>query len=232
MATGPRYYTPKAYALGSTGLTVPGGLLNFYLTGSSTRTPTFSNETLTVANANPVEADAAGVFPDIFLNPAISYKVVYTGPDDGITPPHEYWTADPVDEAWAVAEVIFFDQPMQFLGNAPPAASEIMAMYVAVRAQRIFGDFDGNSLGYAKAFGVVVTPPADGAQVVHVYLNGVSGTAVGTMTIAQTTGAFTFATTAGAAIDLDAGDYIAFVAPVTPDSVMADLSWTITGINL
>lgn len=228
MATGPRYYTPKAYASDSLGATIPGALLNFYLTGSSTRTPTFANQTLSVANTNPVVADAAGVFPDIFLNPLISYKVVFTGPDDGMTPPHEYWTADPVTEAWPQAEAVFFDIPFEFLGT-PPDSFEDMGIYVAVRPQRIFADFDGTGQGYAKAWGVCINPPADGDVEVLVLHNG---TPVGTMTIAQTTGAFTFATTSGVPIDLDSGEYLVFEAPSTPDSVFSGIAWTITGINL
>lgn len=230
MATGPRYYTPKAYAFDSTGVTIPNALLNFYLTTSDTRTPTYNNETLTVANANPVKADGAGVFPDIFLDPTITYKVVFTGPDDGITPPHEYWTADPVLEAWAVGGTVVWDQPFQFLGGVPPAANEEMGMYVAARRQRIFGDFNGNPEGFAIAVGACITAPSDANFVVTVKKNNV--TTVGLMVIAKTTGAFTFSTTAGAVIDLDAGEFLNFIASNVPDSTFADAAWTISGINL
>lgn len=229
MASGPRYYTPKAYAFGSVGEIVPGALLNFYLSGSDTRVATFSNQALTVANTNPVVANGAGVFPDIFLDPTKSYKVVYTGPDDTITPPVEYWTADPVTEAWAVDESTFFDQPFQFLGGVPPGISETMGMYVAARPQRIFADFNGNSLGFEAAVGAALVAPTLGNYVITVKQNDV--TTVGTITITQTTGAFTFATTSGLPIDLDAGEFLVFIGQVTPDSTLADLAWTITGLN-
>lgn len=228
MATGPRFYMPKATALDAIGVTVPGALLNFYLTGSSTRTPTFANETLLVANTNPVEANAAGVFPDIFLNPNIVYKVVFTGPDDGIISPVEFWTADPVEEAWNLAETVFFDLPFEFLGD-PPTANEIMGIYVAARPQRIFGDFNGIPEGFARAMGACITPPADGNVVVQVLQN--NATPVGTMTIIVTTGAFLFETSAGAPIDLDTGEYLVFKAPASPDSAFAGAGWTITGVN-
>lgn len=70
-----------------------GWLLNFYLTGTSTRKDTFSDSALTTANANPVVADAAGRFGDIFLESG-TYKVVLTDADAV-----EKWTADPVDGA-------------------------------------------------------------------------------------------------------------------------------------
>lgn len=232
MATGPRFYMPFAYWPTPAGVPIPGALLNFYLTGSADRTPTYSNSTLTVPNANPVEANDAGVFPNIFLDPTVTYKVVLTGPDDGITDPIEYWTADPVLEAWNLAGAIYFDQPFQFLGSVGPLPSEVMGMYVAARPQRIFADFDGTSQGFAKAVGACLTPPSDADYSVFVFLNNNTVDAVGFMTVTKTTGAFVFSTVAGLAIDLDAGEFITFVAPPTSDSTLADLAWTITGINL
>lgn len=229
MASGPRFYWPKGIALDPTGVTIPGALLNFYLSGSNTRTPTFSDEALTVPNANPVEADASGVFPDIFIDPTIIYKVVFTGPNDGITEPVQYWTADPVEEAWAVTDSMFWDQPFQFLGGVPPAANEEMGMYVAARPQKIFGDFNGNPFGFAIAVGACITAPSDANYVITIKQNNV--TQVGLMVIAQTTGAFTFSTTSGLPIDLDAGEFLNFIASGTPDSTLADLAWTISGIN-
>jgi hypothetical protein len=70
-----------------------GWKLNFYTTGTSTRKDTFSDSLLTTASANPVVADGAGRFADIFLESG-TYKVVLT--DDADV---EKWTADPVDGA-------------------------------------------------------------------------------------------------------------------------------------
>lgn len=52
-----------------------GATLDFFDTGTSTRKDTFSNEALTLANANPVIADGDGVFPDIFMPDGGRYKV-------------------------------------------------------------------------------------------------------------------------------------------------------------
>ena len=67
-----------------------GWLLNFYTTGTSTRKDTFSDNALTTANANPVVADSAGRFGDVFLESG-TYKVVLTDADAVVK-----WTADPV----------------------------------------------------------------------------------------------------------------------------------------
>ncbi len=67
-----------------------GWKLNFYITLTTTRKNTFSDNALGAANANPVVADGAGRFADIFLETG-TYSVVLTDADDV-----EKWTADPM----------------------------------------------------------------------------------------------------------------------------------------
>lgn len=228
MATGPRFYMPLAQAIAAPGVVVPGAELNFYLTTSNTRATTYANEGLTVQNANPVVADAAGLFPDIFLDPTVIYKVVFTDPHNGVTPPHEYWTADPVAEAWPAAVVDYFDIPFEFLGGRPPEANEVMGMYIASRPQTFDGNFDGTGSGRRKAQGHWLTPPV--AEVdVFIFKNNV--TQVATMRIAAGTGAVDFFTTGGAAVALDIGEFLTFIAPVVPDVALANGTWTIPGYN-
>lgn len=68
-------------ALSSSGAPISGAKLNFYQTGTSTPANTYSDNALSSANANPVVADSAGRFGDIYLQP-IKYKVVFTDADD------------------------------------------------------------------------------------------------------------------------------------------------------
>ncbi len=67
-----------------------GWKLEFFDTGTSTNKDTFSDSALTSANANPVVADSAGRFGDIFLESG-TYKVVLSDSDDV-----QIWSADPV----------------------------------------------------------------------------------------------------------------------------------------
>lgn len=67
-----------------------GWKLDFFITGTSTRKDTFSDNALTVANTNPVVADSSGRFGDIFLEDG-TYKVVLKDDLDVVK-----WTADPV----------------------------------------------------------------------------------------------------------------------------------------
>ena len=90
-----RFAPPRTTALDSNGDPLSGAKLNFYTTGTSTPLDTYSDDALTTPNANPVVADSAGRFGEIFLQ-ALEYKVVLTDADD-VT----IWTADPVDGAVA-----------------------------------------------------------------------------------------------------------------------------------
>lgn len=69
---------------------IPGAKLWFYESGTDTPLATYSNVGLSIANTNPVVADAGGRFPNIFMLPE-AYKVVLTDSLDD-----EIWTADPV----------------------------------------------------------------------------------------------------------------------------------------
>jgi hypothetical protein len=81
---------PLAYAPDIDGAPLVGGLLYFYASGTATPLDTFSDDTLSTPNTNPVVADAHGFFPPIFLQEA-SYKVVLQDANNV-----EIWTQDPV----------------------------------------------------------------------------------------------------------------------------------------
>lgn len=87
---GPRFVLPYQTVIDPTGVPIPGALLNFYASGTNTRLTTYSDPLLTVPNANPLAANAAGVFPNIFLNG--NYKIILT---DSLA--NQIWMADPVD---------------------------------------------------------------------------------------------------------------------------------------
>ncbi len=73
---------------------VPGAKLHTYVTGTpATPLPTYSDPDLAVGheNANPVVADAGGLFGPIYLTPGLGYKFLLTDADD-VT----IWTQDPI----------------------------------------------------------------------------------------------------------------------------------------
>lgn len=85
-----RFYPSRSFFVDSAGAPYAGGKLYFYESGTTTPLDTFSDQALSIANANPVIANSAGLFGEIFLQ-AQEYKVVLTTSDDVTV-----WTADPV----------------------------------------------------------------------------------------------------------------------------------------
>lgn len=86
-----RYYEPRADAFDVNGDPLSGAKLYFYASGTTTPQTTYSDSALSVANANPVVADSAGRFGDIYLSPAVAYKAVMKTSGDSTV-----WTTDPV----------------------------------------------------------------------------------------------------------------------------------------
>lgn len=93
-----RYHSPNEQSANAAGVPYAGGLLYFYTTGTSTPANTYSDSTLLVPNANPVVLDSAGRAGNIFLDPAVTYKVVHKDASG-----NSIWSADPVTSGAAVA---------------------------------------------------------------------------------------------------------------------------------
>jgi hypothetical protein len=85
-----RFVMPRAYAPSATGAPLAGAQLYFYASGTTTPQNTYSEDTLSIPNPNPVLADQSGTFPDIFLQ-NLNYRVLLTDSNNA-----EIWTADPV----------------------------------------------------------------------------------------------------------------------------------------
>jgi len=66
---------PVLRAVDANGAPMPGALLQFYVTGTTTPTNAYTSATLGVALSNPVVADAGGLFVPIYLDPTVTYRV-------------------------------------------------------------------------------------------------------------------------------------------------------------
>jgi hypothetical protein len=93
-----RYTAPYFLWVDGDGVPAADWFLYFYTTGTDTPLATYSNAALTVANTNPVQANADGYWGPIYLQ-ATDYKVVLKDAD-GAT----IWTADPVSGAGGGAQ--------------------------------------------------------------------------------------------------------------------------------
>ena len=65
---------PVLRAVDANGAPMPGALLQFYVTGTTTPTNTYTDKTLGTPLANPVVADSGGLFVPIFLDPTVTYR--------------------------------------------------------------------------------------------------------------------------------------------------------------
>lgn len=75
------FYLPKAAPLTSSGTVYPGAKAYFYITGTTTPKDTFNNADLAPGHEheNPVEADAGGRFPVIYLDISVTeYRLTLT----------------------------------------------------------------------------------------------------------------------------------------------------------
>ncbi|MBV8683781.1 MAG: hypothetical protein JO111_12980 [Caulobacteraceae bacterium] len=66
---------PVFRAVDATGAPMPGAQLQFYLTGTTTPTPVYSSAALSTPLSNPVVADSGGLFPSMWLDPTVTYRV-------------------------------------------------------------------------------------------------------------------------------------------------------------
>jgi len=103
-----------------------GAKLSFFITGTNTPKDTFTNEALTIANSNPVVADANGLFGDIWMPGGARYKVTLDNASDV-----QQWEADPVTAsagsqvsdivALRATEPTFDGEQISLLGHTIPA---------------------------------------------------------------------------------------------------------------
>jgi hypothetical protein len=71
------FYQPSAHrATDANGNNLPGALLYFYRSGTTTPATVYSSNSLNTALSNPVVADSGGMFPNIFLDDAVLYRAV------------------------------------------------------------------------------------------------------------------------------------------------------------
>jgi hypothetical protein len=89
MASGTLLPWPLNQPLDDDGLVIPGALLYVYVAGTSTPVVVYADVGLTIPLSNPVEAAASGRFPELFMTPGSSVKVVLKTADNV-----EIWSAD------------------------------------------------------------------------------------------------------------------------------------------
>lgn len=84
---------PKAVVIDSSVRVVAGAKANFYAHGTTTPQDTYTDSALTTPSANPVIADANGVFAPIYFDSSKAYKLTLTTSADVLI-----YTVDPVND--------------------------------------------------------------------------------------------------------------------------------------
>lgn len=118
------FSNPEYRAFDDNGNPLPGALLNFYLTGTTTPTDTYTDNALTTPHANPVVADAGGQFPAIYLDPTTTYRAIL---EDALLV--QQWDIDPLGTAldFQPGTVIMFNGlPAARDAAYPPAQWQVM----------------------------------------------------------------------------------------------------------
>lgn len=95
-----RFLFPREQVFSNLGVIGAGYKLYTFVTETSTPSPTYSDVDLSIENTNPLVANSAGRFGDIFIGDARLYKAILSdedGPDDPTDPITPIWTADPVN---------------------------------------------------------------------------------------------------------------------------------------
>ncbi|APX66275.1 hypothetical protein AV944_11045 [Sphingomonas sp. LK11] len=75
------FYLPFRPALDANGIVAPGARLFFFLTQTSIPQKIYADAALSIELENPVGANAAGVWPSIYIDPALTYRVVLKDQD-------------------------------------------------------------------------------------------------------------------------------------------------------
>jgi microcystin-dependent protein len=122
MAVGIRYAEPNPFEVDANGVPLAGAQLYFFASGTNTPQATYSDVALSIANTNPIIADANGRFGAIFLITSNAYQVqLWTAATTDNPTGSQIWTQDPVGPAsgGAVSNVTgIIGEVRQFAGIA------------------------------------------------------------------------------------------------------------------
>jgi hypothetical protein len=211
------------------GIPATGGKLFIYLAGTTTKATTYTDSTGGTTQTNPIVMNSRGE-PENTFGASVGIwvnqdggplKFVFAPSTDTDPPTNPIWTVDNIP---VVANTtVYLDILFEFLGGSPPTASQVLGIYVALRSERFFANFDGGSVGGVAAKGTVVTNPT-ATFTANVYRNAAE--LIGTISI-STSGVFTFATTGGVSFDLTAGQFLKIVGPASPDATIADIGFSL-----
>ena len=165
------FYLPQAVRVDSAGTPYAGAKANFYLTGTTTPTDTYTDNALSVAHANPVVADSAGQFAAIYLDPAITYRVILTESDNT-----QIDDVDPIASPLTAASIAVVDTANYFTAsNVETVLAEIGLEFSQLAATETFtGDKTFSSADLKMTDNVIERPEIKDYSVTHTAITSTS----------------------------------------------------------
>ncbi len=148
-----RFPVPYLHPINGSGTPYPAAKLYFYVAGTTTPLDTYSDKDLSVPNANPVVADANGMFGQIFLGSGTYDVVLKTSADATI------WTAEDVAAAAVSAATTTVSGIVELATTAEAltGTSSTLGMTPATVAAAIQQGFSYGTTG-GSANAITVTP--------------------------------------------------------------------------
>lgn len=157
------FFTPQAVRVNSSGTPYAGAKANFYLTGTTTQTNTYSDSALSSAHANPVVADAGGQFAAIYLDPAITYRCIITDSSDV-----QLDDIDPVHVPIAGSDIAITDSGGYFTtDNVEAALQQLAADYLAKAGGTMTGALTMSGANINMADNVLSRPAITDYGITH-----------------------------------------------------------------
>lgn len=164
MAT--RFVLPHQAIYNINGAPLSGAKAYFYETGTSTPKDTYSDSALSVANTNPVIADASGRFSDIFISGV--YKTVLKDSNDV-----QIYEADPVDATGITADLVPYT----------PAGGSAVATNVQDKLREVVSAVDFGAVHDGSTDDTAAIQAALDSGAAHVVLPSGTYVIYGTLTI-------------------------------------------------
>jgi len=154
---------PQAVRINSAGTPYAAAKINFYLTGTTTPTDTYTDNARTVAHANPVVADSAGQWAAIYLDPDVTYRAVITESDDtGID------DVDPVHAPLTASDIALVDSAGNYAATDLEAAmTEVVTDNVQKAGGTMTGDLTMSSADIQVADNELVRPEIKDFGITH-----------------------------------------------------------------
>lgn len=128
------FHLPFRPALSANGLVVTGAQLHFYLSGTTTRQAVFADAALTTELSNPVQANAAGVWPSIYLDETKVYRAVLTDSNGTVLDEQDPYLADVVDALTPAMENLAAETTVTAAAASAAATRAQNARDVAINA--------------------------------------------------------------------------------------------------